>query len=390
MHWNKRAHFLALLVCVSIPAFCQDLVVTKRGDTLNCKITKVKNSVVYFTYQYNGEVKNSILPKSHLTAYRQGFFPKDSVLFNNRPQPMRVATQPVVSQRPKISLTGYYDLIVDKWNDSMVCKILEVKKDKVRFRFGSKGNPMSTEIPMTNINAYYRNFFEKPAKVAAPKDAFSSNSALERINAGKMNAAGYSQTRLSLNLGVGHRIASAPAQASESYREHIRGLRTGVVFGADISSFISDSFGLGVKFAFHQSSQNSPRVYTPGFSGSLSETIKTTFIGPVLQSRMVDDHRKDQIVFSYGLGYLKYNNKAQLSSTSMNLRGATVGLAFDLSYEIPLDQNFGNKVGFQIGILFGKINNMEISGSRSTQAASLDEPEGLSRIDFTVGLRFGN
>lgn len=383
--------FLIFVIGASASVLGQDVVVTRKGDTLNCRITKIKSSVIHFTYQYNGEVRHSILPKSHIAVYQLGYFTKDSVLFNNRSKSQGIAAAPVaaspgVALRPRISYTGLYDLVVDKWHDSMVCKILEVRKDKIRFRFGNKDNPMTTEIPMSNVSAYYRNFFEKPTRDATQDDLFSSNSALEQANARGMKPAQNSTTRIALSLGVGHRIASSPGQASESYKEHIRGLRTGFLFGADIGSFTSESFGWGAKFTFHQSSQNSPSVLSSGSSGSLSENIKTTFIGPVLHARTIGAKRNDQMVFSYGLGYLSYTNKAQLSSTAMNLKGATIGLVFDLGYEISLD-DLGNKVGFQVGILLGRLNNIKINGSQSMQ--SLDQPEGLSRLDFTIGLRFG-
>lgn len=384
--------FLGFLAGASMAAFCQDLVVTKKGDTLNCRITKNKSTEIHFTYQYNGEVRESILPKSHIAAYQLGYYTQDSNLFNNLSKPRSnvttpVAASPVVALKPKISTTGLYDLIVDKWGDSMVCKILEARKDKIRFRFGNKDNPMITEIPMSNVSAYYRNFFEKPTRDVIQKDLFSSNSALEQANAGRMNPVRNSTTRIALSLGVGHRIASSPGQASESYKDHIRGLRTGFLFGADIGSFTSETFGWGAKFTFHQSSQNSPSVSATGFSGSISENIRTTFIGPVLHSRMISDGGRDQVVLSYGLGYLGYSNNAQLSSTALNLKGATIGLTLDLAYEVPMDE-LGNMVAFQVGILLGNLNNIKVNGSHSTQ--SMDQPEGLSRLDFTIGLRFGH
>ena len=42
----------------------QDLVVTDEGDTLNCKITKIKGDFVHFTFKYGDEVRNTLLNKS--------------------------------------------------------------------------------------------------------------------------------------------------------------------------------------------------------------------------------------------------------------------------------------------------------------------------------------
>ncbi len=59
---------------VLLKSTAQDLVVTPEGDSLNCKITKVKNNYVYFTFVHQNEVRNTLLPVSQVAGYQYNYF----------------------------------------------------------------------------------------------------------------------------------------------------------------------------------------------------------------------------------------------------------------------------------------------------------------------------
>ena len=52
----------------------QDLIVTNRGDSINCKITKTTKNYVYFTFNYNAEIRNTLLPANQITTQQKGYF----------------------------------------------------------------------------------------------------------------------------------------------------------------------------------------------------------------------------------------------------------------------------------------------------------------------------
>lgn len=54
--------------------FSQDLVVTAEGDSLNCKITKVKSDYIYFTFKHENEVRNTLLPLSDVKDHHFDYF----------------------------------------------------------------------------------------------------------------------------------------------------------------------------------------------------------------------------------------------------------------------------------------------------------------------------
>ena len=68
----------------------QDLLVASDGDSLNCKITKIQGDYVYFTFSYQNEVRNTLLPVSQVVSYQYNFFNTSLVqphqIVGNRPE----------------------------------------------------------------------------------------------------------------------------------------------------------------------------------------------------------------------------------------------------------------------------------------------------------------
>ncbi|MDD5570867.1 MAG: hypothetical protein PHD97_06885 [Bacteroidales bacterium] len=57
----------------------QDLIVTDKGDSLNCKITKIKSDYIYFTFKYENEIRNTLLPLSQVKFYKKDFYSRSEV-----------------------------------------------------------------------------------------------------------------------------------------------------------------------------------------------------------------------------------------------------------------------------------------------------------------------
>ena len=62
---------LTLIFCQS---YSQDLIVTNKGDSLKCKITKLKSDYIYFSFNNNGNTANSLLPRADVVNYSYGYF----------------------------------------------------------------------------------------------------------------------------------------------------------------------------------------------------------------------------------------------------------------------------------------------------------------------------
>jgi hypothetical protein len=73
---TRKLAFIAffVLIGISAPIQAQDLIVTKEGDSLNCKITKVETDYIYFGISKDGGVLNTLLPMPQITYYKYQFY----------------------------------------------------------------------------------------------------------------------------------------------------------------------------------------------------------------------------------------------------------------------------------------------------------------------------
>lgn len=77
----------------------QDLVVTDKGDSVNCRITKVKAGYIHFTFYRNNEVRKTVLRKDQVRYYQRRFYVNPAV-------PPSSAGLPT-DDYPKFRLGGY-------------------------------------------------------------------------------------------------------------------------------------------------------------------------------------------------------------------------------------------------------------------------------------------
>ena len=63
-----------LIFMTSAMAYSQDLLITKEGDTLNCKITRIKDNNIYFTFKYKNEIRNTLLPFDKVSYYQYNYY----------------------------------------------------------------------------------------------------------------------------------------------------------------------------------------------------------------------------------------------------------------------------------------------------------------------------
>ena len=79
-----RKIFLALVsVFVIINSLhAQDLIVTNSGDSINCKITKTTQDYIHFTFMYNGEIRNTLLPTDQIITLQKDWFSESELPAN--------------------------------------------------------------------------------------------------------------------------------------------------------------------------------------------------------------------------------------------------------------------------------------------------------------------
>lgn len=349
----------------------QDLVITNRGDSIKCIITEITPKQIYFTYKEGSEIRNSIRPIGLIKKYEKAFYGVDSA-FIKSVTPVTVNSVPAISiaavDNPRVVNTNYYDLIVTQKGDSLNCKIINILDNGIEYGFSVNGNYMKATLPTEEIKSYKFGYFTKKL---VPK---------------------YSKSRFSFDIGLGYRTAPSPANIPNSYKEHLNKLRSGLSLGADFTGFLSPLFGLGVRFNYYSSSQQSDRVSINNgtfYTGSISEKVKIMYIAPSLSFRTIDAASQSSFIFSVGAGYMSYKDEFTFSQQSL-ISGKTAGLNLTLGFDSPIGQTKKNSLKFQLSLLSGRLNEINVESGNANQKIKLegDDIEGLGRLDLTVGFSF--
>jgi hypothetical protein len=92
----RKLLILGILIFVSNSIFSQDLIVTNDGDSINCKITKVKTDNIFFTFKHKDEIRSTLLPVSNIKTHQFDYFqtsevPKDKIVGYANYQHFRIA-----------------------------------------------------------------------------------------------------------------------------------------------------------------------------------------------------------------------------------------------------------------------------------------------------------
>lgn len=92
----RKLLIVAVLIFVSNSIFSQDLIVTNDGDSINCKITKVKTDNIYFTFKHKDEIRSTLLSVSNIKTHQFDYYqtsevPKDKVVGYENYQHFRIA-----------------------------------------------------------------------------------------------------------------------------------------------------------------------------------------------------------------------------------------------------------------------------------------------------------
>ena len=289
----RNTLILLLLIFISNAIYSQDLIVTNDGDSINCKITKVKQDNVYFTFIHKDEIRNTLLPTSDISFYQTNFYQ--------------------TSEIPKNMVVGYKD---------------------------------------------------------------------------------YPKLRIAVNGGYSYLTAKISKNVPNDLKDYIKKLKSGYHFGCDITYYYSEICGVGGKCSVFKSSNSIDDIYVQDIDGSIrygkmSDNLTSLFVGPTFSTRFLSNNKKNAFLLDVSMGYMRYSNNMVLIE-KYKIIGHTVGLAIDAGYDISLTKNLS--LGLQVSWIIGSLGAYTLSGYGmpypQTIKLQAGEHESLSRLDFSVGLRY--
>lgn len=269
------------------------------------------------------------------------------------------------------------DLIITNDNDSIICKIMIVKKQQIYFKHVQDDMVRDTSIALSLVKSYTKDY---------TMDDAEEKSALAASNSD------YPRFRLMFNAGLGYSLAGVSNTVPDDFRNYVNELRTGTHYNAEFTYFFKEVLGLGVKYDMYTTSNRIDEIYMiDEFGnityGAMSDDISVSYFGPSLSFRLFDKKMKNSLVAGISVGYVSYNNNVIIID-DYSMKGGTVGVQMDFGYDIKISKEL--IVGVQVSTLNATLTAYDWDDGETVEKVVLDieEWESLSRMNFSAGIRF--
>lgn len=251
------------------------------------------------------------------------------------------------------------DLIVTTAGDSIFCKITREREGYVYFVYNKEGAPTSTLMADNAIAEKRKGLYKTHIRYVGEEN--------------------FAHWQYRLHGGYSRRIARVSDQLAPGIRDYLNKMKSGYTLGGDIHYFISESFGLGVRYNY-----NGYQYTETGFE----DKVKMNYIALSGQNRVIL-RSKDEFLLGLNMGYQSYRDKLNTAGTNLSIAGGTLGLGLEAGYAINLSK--GTKAFLSLSYINGTITkiNVESGGQKETIKLEKEEYEGLGRLEVTLGLLFG-
>jgi hypothetical protein len=267
------------------------------------------------------------------------------------------------------------DLVVTILGDSINCKITRVGANKIYFIYGSDNGVRSVFLPIYNIKTYKYNYFQKGDN---PKNRDAGNTEFRPF-------------QLSLEGGLGLTLGKLDEDIPDILTSYYKNLRSGFKLGVGMDYYLSETFGIGLKYRRFMTSNKIDNVtitnpYGQTRSGILSDNLKISFYAPSFSMRSLYGNGQSAFYISYYAGYINYKDDA-LIVDPYTITGGTIAFGMDAGYDLELSDHF--LLGFQASLISGVLKKFKFDDGTSVQTITLDKGnyESLSRLDFSICLK---
>ncbi len=276
-----------------------------------------------------------------------------------------------------VNLVYSQDLIVTSESDSINCVITKIKKDYIYFTFKHKDEIRNTLLPLSNIKNYQHDYFE------------TGEVSKEKIIGYKKN---YKQYRFSINLGYSYLTSKISDDVPSDFRNYVKDLKSGFNIGGDATYYFAEQMGFGLKYSLYKTSNSIDNIYLEDTNGNrrygkMSDNINISFIAPTFSTRFLNHDKSNALIMSLALGYINYYDKA-VKVENLKITGDTFGMSYEIGYDIELSEKMS--LGLQVSLLSSYLSKIKVDDGIETRTIKLEKEnyENISRIDFSIGLRF--
>jgi len=268
------------------------------------------------------------------------------------------------------------DLIVTNEGDSIPCKITNVNQQYIYFTFQHEQEVRDVLLPLSDVSNHMFGFYDE--------SDFSELESSKKIH--------YSQFKMGLNGGFSYQTAQVSESVPSYFEDYIGKLKSGYHLGIDLSYYMSEQLGFGVKLLLFKTSNQMDNIYVEDLDGNrrygmMRDNLSVTFVGPSFTLRFPSASKRNALFMDMSLGYVHYRNDKKLVD-DYTLNGNTAGFSYLIGYDFGITEHW--LVSVQLSYLSGVMTEYEVDSGEVSETVELkeDEYESLNRLDFSVGLRF--
>jgi hypothetical protein len=199
-----------------------------------------------------------------------------------------------------------------------------------------------------------------------------------------------SRFRLGAQIGYGYRLGRIDG-ADAKMANHLSRLKRNLSFGADIAGYANNYIGVGVKYngIFAKSlTPDMPYIFYDGtiYNSLLSERVFFHIFAPFLATRFfVSPNKKHYVMGNVGIGLTLFRENMIMIDMPAKIAGTTFAFMTEVGYDFLVAKHLG--IGFHASLYLSLLNSANYTLDNRTQYVKFAQPENMSHVDITVGLR---
>ncbi len=365
----------------------RDQITTQAGEKIRCRI--LDETATRFIYAYvtpTGKVLRNEIFKNLVTDFKYNYYPEEpgAKASGKSKSDKETATKvktPKTTEADKNTDNKSGNVTKQKPDEKLTEKTQKKPDESItnKEKESSKSiNPETKGTPEKQEEKKVAERTETPAEVKRPKGEYDN----------------YLKFRIGVRGGFGNMLAKQNTE--DQFGLYQEKLLRGWTWGADMAYFPTDNFGFGIMFN-NFLSKNSAENLNFKFrkngesidtTGNLANKRSAKFVGPVLYFRKSIDF-KTMVILGLAPGAYFYSDKGTYNGVTIPYKGWDFGGAATLGIDFLLGNDITGRdiiLSLEAGYNYGKIRSMDFSDGKG--AVKLANAIDLSRLDFTVGLRF--
>lgn len=192
--------------------------------------------------------------------------------------------------------------------------------------------------------------------------------------------------------GVVYRLGKIANNLSNVEQQHIKNMRWGFSYGADVSYFVHENFGVGIKFHNFHSADSMP-ISVLDQNGKVLEGVEEDkmdiyFIGPIATFRLASKNRANAFFARVGIGFEGYYDYGRVMDVKGTIKSRTAGILYEAGYDFGISKHLS--VGANLTFIMGFLTGLDVKTDQQSGHIDLDKNniENISHIGLNIGLRY--